>query len=1013
MMLLDFRKVVEFHFVVAVTAAGVLATSTRADAAAQIDFATDIQPILRAYCYGCHQGDKAAANLRLDSKDGALAGGLSGKVIIPGSSRSSPILKRLLADDPKTRMPLGGSPVPPEKIELIANWIDRGAPWPDERKSPTHWAYVAPVRPEIPKVRNHSWPRNPVDAFVLAKLESQRLTPSPEASRETLIRRVTLDLIGLPPAPEEIDRFVSDRSPDAYEQLVDRLLASPHYGERQARPWLDLARYADTNGYEADRRRSIWKYRDWVIQAFNRDLPYDRFTIEQIAGDMLPDAGVDERIATGFHRNTMFNEEGGVDKEEAYWETLVDRVNTTATVWLGTTLGCAQCHDHKYDPFTQKEYYQLLAFFNHGEYTSGSRIIEPRLELPTTGQETRKKQLESEIRDLNQRLNTSTPELAREQADWEKSVGASGGSWITLLSASIRTMQGTILTRREDGTLSASGSNPRKETYEIEAVTTVNQITGIRLEAVPDPSLPRGGPGRDPYGNFVVTDFQVEAASPADPSRFEHVVFEEIQADNGKVNDKNARQLWTIDASREDERRPRQIVFTAASPFGSGEVRLRIRIRQDSEYGSQGLGRFRLSVTSSTDPNAIVSISHRLRPLLEIAEKDRTEEQKKELATYYRTVAPSLAAARRRVEAARKELNDLGIAATLVLGERSTSDPPAANLRIRGAFLSKGDLVYAGTPAALPPLSQNEPPSRLALAHWLTSRENPLTGRVAVNRFWELFFGRGLVETSEDFGSQGARPSHPELLDWLAVEFMERGWSIKAIQRLMVTSATYRQSSVLTASLFNRDPYNRLLARGPRFRMEAEMLRDAVLAASGLLSPKIGGLSVFPPQPPGIWNMPYNDDQWVESKGEDRYRRGLYTFVRRTAPYPSFLNFDAVSREICTVRRVRTNTPLQALTTLNDAAFFEAAQALARRVLAEAGPNARSRVTLAFRLCVARRPKPAELDRTQGWLHDERRFFESRPDDAARIAGVADPDLAAWTMLANVLLNMDETLTKE
>jgi len=365
------------------------------------------------------------------------------------------------------------------------------------------------------------------------------------------------------------------------------------------------------------------------------------------------------------------------------------------------------------------------------------------------------------------------------------------------------------------------------------------------------------------------------------------------------------------------------------------------------------------------------------------------------------------------VEAVRKELDDLGIASTLILGERSTSDPPTANVRIRGAFLSKSDLVYAGTPAALPPLSQNETPNRLALAHWLTSRQNPLTARVAVNRFWELFFGRGLVETSEDFGSQGARPSHPELLDWLAVEFMDRGWSIKAIQRLIVTSATYRQSSVVTSSLLSRDPYNRLLARGPRFRMEAEMIRDAVLAASGLLSSKIGGPSVFPPQPSGIWNMPYNDDQWVESKGEDRYRRGLYTFVRRTAPYPSFLNFDGVSREICTVRRVRTNTPLQALTTLNDPAFFEAAQALARRVLAEAGPDTRARLTLAFRLCVARRPKRAEVERMQSWLRNERHFFDRQPDDAAKTTGAADPELAAWTMLANVLLNMDETLTKE
>ena len=528
----------------------------------------------------------------------------------------------------------------------------------------------------------------------------------------------------------------------------------------------------------------------------------------------------------------------------------------------------------------------------------------------------------------------------------------------------------------------------------------------------PIPRFHGAGPGRDPYGNFVLTDLQVEASAAGESSHFEPVVFEEIQADNGKVKEKNTRQLWTIDASREDDRIPRQIVFQTARALGPGPVRLRIRARQDSEYGSQGIGCFRLSVTASVNPSTIVSISHRLRPLLEVAANDRTAEQKKELASYYRTVAPSLAAARRRLQAARKELDELGIAGTLVMGERSTSEPPSAELRVRGAFLTKGDKVYAATPAALPPLPADQPPSRLALARWLVSRQNPLTARVAVNRFWEQFFGRGLVETSEDFGSQGARPSHPELLDWLAVEFMERGWSMKSIHRLIVTSAAYRQSSAASAALLQRDPYNRLFARGPRFRMEAEMIRDTALAASGLLSPKIGGPSVFPPQPEGIWNMPYNDDKWVESQGEDRYRRGLYTFIRRTSPYPSLLNFDAVSRETCTVRRVRTNTPLQALTTLNDPAFFEAAQALARRVMAETS-NPRSRVELAFRLVVARRPKRAELDRMVNWQGQERRALQAHGDDATKIAGAADPDAAAWTMLANVLLNLDETLTKE
>ena len=548
--------------------------------------------------------------------------------------------------------------------------------------------------------------------------------------------------------------------------------------------------------------------------------------------------------------------------------------------------------------------------------------------------------------------------------------------------------------------------------YTIDAKTTIGGLTGIRLEALPDPSLPRGGPGRDIYGNCFLTAFDVEAAPTNAPDHFEKIDFQEIVADNGKINDKKFRQLWTVDASREDQRLPRQIVFVTAEPFGSGETLLRIRMRQESQFGGQGIGRFRLSLTSAADPTTIVTISHKLRPVLEAGESARTEAQKKELADFYRTIATSLKSARRRLTDARKELDDLGIASTLVMGERASFDRPSANMRIRGAFMSKGDLVYANTPAALPPLPENALPNRLGLARWLVSKDNPLTARVAVNRFWEQFFGRGIVETSEDFGTQGARPTHPELLDWLAVEFMERGWSMKAMHRLIVTSSTYQQSSRISPKLMERDPFNVLLARGPRFRMEAEMIRDVALATSGLLSAKIGGPSVFPPQPEGTWDLPYNDDKWVVSKGEDRHRRGLYTFIRRTAPYPSLLNFDATSREVCTVRRVRTNTPLQALTALNDPAFFEAAQALARRIVAEE-QQPRARTEMAFRLCVARRPEPGELDRMLSWEERERSFFEEHRDDAKKLTGDGDLELAAWTMLSNVLLNLDETVTKE
>jgi hypothetical protein len=703
-------------------------------------------------------------------------------------------------------------------------------------------------------------------------------------------------------------------------------------------------------------------------------MPFDRFTIEQIAGDMLPSATNDQIIATGFHRNTMFNEEGGVDKEEAHWLELVDRVNTTGTVWLGSTIGCAQCHNHKFDPFTQKEYFQLLAFFNNGEMETkkygdtSQKFIEPVLDLATPEQAARRDQIEHEIEEIEERAKTPTPALEREQRQWEKEVLVAARDWKVVVPTSTRAT--ATLTVAPDGSVLASGENPARDVYEIEARSPLRKITAIRLEALPHQSLPKGGPGRDMYGNFFLKDLEVDAGSGK-------LCFTDAIADNGRLHDRDRDQLWIADASREDQRLPRQLVLLFDRPVEARN--LRIRMHHETNVGHQGLGRFRLSVTAAKDPERIVKISHKLRPVLESSQ--RAEEQVKQLQEYFLTVAPSLQPDRDRLKALRQELEDLQIPTTLVLRESPSFERPSAVIRVRGNFLEKGDLVYAGVPAALHRLPATEMPNRLGLARWLVSRDNPLTSRVAVNRFWEQILGRGIVETAEDFGTQGEKPTHPELLDWLAVEFMDRGWSMKAIHRLIVTSATYRQSSKLTPTLQQRDPLNKLLARAPRFRVEAEMVRDIVLAASGLLSRTIGGPSVFPPQPEGIWDLPYNDDKWVPSEGEDRYRRGLYTFMRRTAPYPSFLTFDAGSREICTVRRPRTNTPLQALTTLNDPAFFEAAEALGRLISKEG-------VEQAFRRCTSRRPTAAELERI-------------------RAAGLSE------ALVANVLLNLDEALTKE
>ena len=1024
---------------------------------APVDFTRDVQPIFQKHCYTCHADERIkGGGLRLDVRAAAMKGGDSGLAIVPGNSEHSLLIRRLRGLDGAERMPLKGPPVADSDIAVIRAWIDQGAVWPETadpqrtavhptQQESKHWAYRRPMRVSLPEVRNAAWVRTPIDRFVLAQLEKAGLTPSPEAPLETLVRRVSLDLIGLPPSPQDLDDVAavaaSAGRDAAYEKLVDRLLASPHYGERWARPWLDLARYADSHGFEKDRPRVMWKYRDWVIDALNSDMPFDRFTIEQLAGDMLPGATREQLIASGFHRNAMTNEEGGIDPEEALYDVLVDRVNTTATSWLGTTLGCAQCHNHKYDPFTQKDYYRMMAFFTNTEYDTrvfgdGTRFFEATTDVPTPEQEAKRKTIQAEIDRLNERLNRQTPALDRAQALWEQAMRAeSSRRWAGLAPKRVAATGGVVLTGSRDGSVMASGPNPGETIYTIETSTVLPRITAVRLEALPDPALPKGGPGRDIYGNFQLNGFDVEADGQA-------LSFTAIKADDSAggasldtffptvlSRDAYAPRGWRIDASREDTRRPRQIVFTLERPLiTAAGTQLTIRLRHAGNVVGQAIGRFRLSATASRTPQRAVEITAALRPILAIPAANRTEQQRKDLATFYRTVARSLKPQRDRLAELRKELSALGIPTALVMRERVSHERPSAFVRRRGSFLDKGERVFAAPPDLLHPLRDDQMPNRLGLAHWIVDERNPLTPRVVVNRAWEQIFGRGIVETSEDFGTQGSAPSHPELLDWLATELVGQGWKMKALHRLIVTSATYRQSSAAPAALVERDPYNRLLARGPRFRMEAEMVRDVALAASGLLSRKIGGPSVFPPQPDGIWDIPYSTDKWITSENEDRYRRGLYVFIRRTAAYPSFMTFDATSREYCTVRRVRTNTPLQALVTLNDEAFFEAAQALAARVLREApappSPSARarqaaSRAAYAFRLAVSRTPADDEVARILTSYDEQLTRFHKEPAAAARVVGryavtgVDAAEQAAWTLVANAILNLDETLTKE
>lgn len=966
--------------------------------------------VLKKSCAGCHSGAKPAAKLGLDTPDHIAAGGQTGPALVPGNAALSAIIKRVSSSDKSMRMPPMGDGLSAGQIVILRQWVEQGAPGLPKPETVAqvqkHWAYVKPIQAAPPAVKGAV--RNAIDRFVLARLEAQGLGFQSEASRETLIRRLSLDLIGLPPTPREVADFVADSHSDAYERLVDRLLTSPHYGERWARQWLDLARYADTNGYEKDEKRTMWKYRDWVIAALNRDLPYDQFTIEQLAGDLLPNATTEQKIATGFHRNTMLNEEGGVDKDEAHFEVLVDRVNTTSVVWLGSTMGCTQCHNHKYDPFTQRDYYSMMAFYSHAAKTAkdygdtSTKWLEPSLDLATPSQEDKRNMLRAKIDAFDAKLKTATPELESEQAAWELQTLASKKDWHALSGLKALAAKGTKLSIDSDWSIKASGENPREETYIVEG--NVARMSALRIEALPHASLPRGGPGRDVYGNFIVSEVRAESLING---KWSPVEWSRQLSDDGRVG---GRQLWTVDASRDDVRVPRQLVLVAKTPV---DGLIRVTIRQDSEFTGQALGRFRLTATAAADPSTIVKVRAKLWPILTAT--NRTPDQQKELATYFRTIAPSLAATRDALRETRSELDKLGIVTALVMGEAASDQPACDSIRTRGGFANKAADVCADVPAFIAPFTADLPRNRLGLAKWLVSRDNPLTARVAINRKWEQLFGRGLVETAEDFGSQGERPTHPELLDWLAVEFMNRGWSMKAMDRLIVTSAAYRQSSNVTPDLIKIDPYNKLLSRGARFRLEAEMIRDFTLTSAGLINPAIGGPSVFPYQPDGVWDVPYSSDKWVESQGNDRFRRGLYTFVRRSAMYPSLVNFDATSREVCTVRRIRTNTPLQALTALNDPAFFEAAQAMAKRIAAEGGTTPTAQIGYAFLLIASRAPASVEIDRMLSWLSNETAYFKAHSSEAVKIAGAASKDAvtdAAWTMLANVLLNLDEAVTR-
>jgi hypothetical protein len=995
----------------------------------RINFSRQIEPILSENCFACHGPDdkQRKAKLRLDSKEGALA---HQSVIKPGQANASELIQRVTASDPAERMPppKSGKRLSSQQIELLRQWIDQGAVWS------RHWSFVPPVRPTMPVLRKRDWARNPIDYFIAARLQHEGLHPAVEADRTTLLRRLTLDLTGLPPTPAEIDAYAADPSSNAYEKQVDRLLASPRYGERMALDWLDAARYADTHGYHIDSGRDMSRWREWVIDAFNRNQPFDRFTIEQLAGDLLPEPTIEQRVASGFNRNHMINFEGGAIPEEYHTAYIVDRVNTTATVWLGLTIGCAQCHDHKFDPISQKEYYQLFAFFHNVPENGldGSKgNAAPVLAVPTSGQQRRLQELAASIKEVEQRMAQPMPGLAKAQADWEQSLAAAKPTqWTVLDPTEVRSQGGATLAKLPDLSVLASGSNPPTDTYTVTATVALENLAALRVEALPDDSLPAKGPGRAFNGNLVLTDVRVRAG-PAESRGAKPVKLKTASADYSQPNypvalaiDDNAQTGWAIHPA---VGKPHAAVFEFDQIVqGKGKLLLQVTLDFQSSSPQHQLGRFRLAVTQA---QGVEQLPPKFREIIAIPPSQRSDRQKAHLHDYYRlNVSPEGKGLAERLAQLQQNKKDLEnkLPTTMVMQEMP--EPRSTYLLVRGQYDKHGEKVSAGVPAQLSPLPSGAPHNRLGLARWLVDQEQPLTARVIVNRYWQMYFGTGLVKTAEDFGAQGERPSHPELLDWLAAEFRDSGWDVKHMQRLMVTSATYRQSSAVNPQEYAKDPENRLLARGPRVRLPAEFIRDQALMISGLLDGRMGGVSVSPYQPPGLWEelaSRLDGANWTaqvyrQSHGHDLYRRTMYTFWKRTSPPPTLATFDAPDRETCTVRRARTNTPLQALILMNDPTYVEASRKLAERLMKEA-TAAPERINLAFRLAVARPPTAKELAVLQGVFQTQREAFRRDQAAALKILTIGeskkdeqlDPvELAAWTTVANVILNLDETITK-
>ena len=953
---------------------------------ADVDFNREIRPILSKHCFACHGFDPSTreADLRLDNFEGATRDLGGSFAMVPHKPEASEIVTRIYSDDADVVMPPpeSGQPLTDAEKKLLRQWITEGGTYS------AHWSFVAPTQKTLPTVKHSQWPKRPIDYFILKRMEAQGFAPASPADPARLLRRVALDLTGLPPTTEAAARFLADPTSENYEREVDRLLATPDFGEHWARMWLDLARYADTKGYEKDRHRDIWRYRDWVIDALNQDMPFDQFTREQLAGDLLPERTDDQILATAFHRNTMTNEEGGTDDEEFRVAAVKDRVDTTMQVWMGLTMGCAKCHSHKYDPISISDYYSFLSYFNQTQDRDTESPFHP---TPTSAQAKKIAAQQNIVTLANKELNVRPDNFDSKLSQWKQQFTETP-LWQNLKLLESTSEADVVLKQQNEQIILATGNRPERDTwtltFELPALPDGKKHRSLRIEHFPKSIA--GGDWADK--NVAIRDLTVEQLQGT--GTFQKITLTNPRATFSQPNWEVTKLIngdhsagWALSPKFKD---PQNCILDFSEPIDSGTIRITL----EQQYG-EGLllARSRFSVSSYPAEWLIAELEPNFGEIFWSLSDPLHSEKKKN----YQTAIAKLAALKKAVTR------------TPVMAELPDAQQRKTKINNRGNFLDLGDEVTPNILEIFGSFPANSAANRLGVANWLMQPENPLTSRVMVNRIWSRIFGVGIVETEEDFGSQGLPPSHPDLLDWLAVDFREQGWSIKTLLKTIVTSSAYQQTAVATPDHLSRDPRNRLLARGPRFRLSAETVRDQALAISGLLTKQVGGKSVMPPQPSGVWKTTYSGDDWKNATGPDRYRRGLYTYLKRTSPYPAMTTFDAGSGEVCQVRRIRTNTPLQALVTLNDTAFLEAAGGLAKR-MQQSSTELETQIVNGFTMTLVRKPTPRETKRLLD-LYASLAIDEEASQSLLQASALSegDPRLVA---IANVLLNLDETLMK-